>query len=57
MSFLKNLFAEEHGQDMVEYGIVIALVVIVAAVAVGTFGTQIATSFGTLTGQVAADIP
>ncbi len=27
MSLLKNLFAEEDGQDMVEYGLVIALVV------------------------------
>jgi pilus assembly protein Flp/PilA len=57
MSFLKNLFVEEDGQDMVEYGIVIALVVIAAAAAMTTFGTQISTSFGTLTGQVSADIP
>ncbi len=41
MSFLKNLFVEEDGQDMVEYGLVIALVVMGAVVALGTFNGSI----------------
>ena len=57
MSFLKNLFIEEDGQDMVEYGIVIALVVIAAAAAMTTFSGKITTAFGTLGGQVVSNIP
>lgn len=57
MSFLKNLFVEEDGQDMVEYGIVIALVVIAAAAAMTTFSGKITTAFGTLGGQVVSNIP
>jgi pilus assembly protein Flp/PilA len=48
MSFLKNLFVEEDGQDMVEYGLVIALVVLAAVIGVTAFGTQIGTGFNTL---------
>ncbi len=57
MSFLKNLFVEEDGQDMVEYGIVIALVVIAAAAAMTTFSGKITAAFGTLGGQVVSNIP
>ena len=41
MTFLKNFFVEEDGQDMVEYGLVIALVVVAAAVGLGTFSTAL----------------
>jgi pilus assembly protein Flp/PilA len=57
MSFLKKLFTQEDGQDMVEYGIVIALVVIAAAAAMTTFSQQIQAAFGTLGGQVTTNIP
>jgi pilus assembly protein Flp/PilA len=56
MSFLKNLFVEEDGQDMVEYGIVIALVVIAAAAAMTTFSGAISTAFGKLGTSVTTDI-
>lgn len=42
MTFLKNFFKEEDGQDMVEYGLVIALVVLGAVVAFTHFGSQVA---------------
>ena len=48
MSFLKNLFVEEDGQDMVEYGLVIALVVMGAVVALGTFNGKITGALNTL---------
>jgi Flp pilus assembly pilin Flp len=56
MSFLKNLFVEEDGQDMVEYGLVIALVVIAAAAALSIFKNQITTGLGTLGNAVAANL-
>jgi Flp pilus assembly pilin Flp len=48
MSFLKKLFIEEDGQDMVEYGLVIALVVLAAGVALTAFKGQISTGLSTL---------
>lgn len=45
MSFLKNFFAEEDGQDMVEYGLVIALVVAGGAGIYAAFSTQLSTAF------------
>jgi len=48
MSFLKNLFVEEDGQDMVEYGLVIALVVIAAVAAVTTFQGKLSAGFTAL---------
>jgi Flp pilus assembly pilin Flp len=44
MSFLKNFFVEEDGQDMVEYGLIIALLVLLAAVAFGHYGTVMNTA-------------
>jgi Flp pilus assembly pilin Flp len=44
MSFLKNFFVEEDGQDMVEYGLIIALLVLLAAVAFGHYGSVMDTA-------------
>jgi Flp pilus assembly pilin Flp len=52
MSFLKNFFVEEDGQDMVEYGLVIALVVAGGAGIYTAFSTQLTTAFTTLGGKV-----
>jgi Flp pilus assembly pilin Flp len=43
MSILKKLLREEDGQDMVEYGLVISLVVVGGVTAYTAFGTQINT--------------
>ena len=48
MDLLKNLFIEEDGQDMVEYGLVIALVVIAAASLLSGFKSKISTGLSTL---------
>lgn len=48
MSFLKNLFVEEDGQDMVEYGLVLSLVVLAAVALLTAFNGKISTAFGQL---------
>ena len=48
MSLLKKFFIEEDGQDMIEYGLVISLVVIGSIVAYKNFQGQIATALNTL---------
>jgi pilus assembly protein Flp/PilA len=48
MSFAKKLFTEEDGQDMVEYGLVIALVVLAAGAVMTAFKGSISTAFSTL---------
>jgi pilus assembly protein Flp/PilA len=56
MSFLKKLFIEEDGQDMVEYGLVIALVVIAAAAALTAFKGNISAGLSTLGASVSASL-
>jgi len=56
MSFLKNLFIEEDGQDMVEYGLVIALVVIASVAILTGFKTNIGTAFTAIGTDVTTNI-
>ncbi|MBV9356308.1 MAG: Flp family type IVb pilin [Chloroflexi bacterium] len=48
MQIVGGLVRDESGQDVVEYGILIATIAIVVLLAVGAFGAQIETWFGTL---------
>ena len=48
MSFLKNFFIEEDGQDMVEYGLVIALLVAAAAGVLGTYFSSVTLGFNAM---------
>jgi Flp pilus assembly pilin Flp len=41
MSFWKTFFNEESGQDMVEYGLVVGLIALVAIVAFQAFSTSL----------------
>jgi pilus assembly protein Flp/PilA len=43
---------EEEGQGMVEYGLIIALVAVVAAVALALLGPAIAAVFDSITAQI-----
>ena len=52
----KNLFNEEDGQDMVEYGLVVALIAMVLIVAVTAFGTDLSAGFGSINGKIAANV-
>jgi pilus assembly protein Flp/PilA len=45
---LKNLIAEESGQDLIEYALVAALVGLGAVTAMKSLGTTISTSFNSV---------
>jgi Flp pilus assembly pilin Flp len=47
-----RLIIEDDGQDVVEYGLLIATIVIVVLLAVGAFGSQIEQWFSTLSGRI-----
>lgn len=46
---LTTLWQDESGQDMAEYGLLLALIAVVVAAAVITFREQIVTAFGDAT--------
>jgi pilus assembly protein Flp/PilA len=56
MTFLKNFFAEEEGQGMVEYGLVIALVVVGGIAAYSAFGGALNNGVGNLTGSITGNL-
>jgi Flp pilus assembly pilin Flp len=56
MGLLKGFFTEEDGQDMVEYGLVIALVVVAAASLLNGFKGKISTGLSTLGTSVDASL-
>ena len=47
-----NLLSDEDGQGMVEYGIIVALIAIVAIVAVKKLGTTTAATFDKAAGEM-----
>jgi Flp pilus assembly pilin Flp len=49
---LRAFVRDEDGQDVVEYGLLIATIAIVVLVATAAFGTQIAAWFGVLAGHI-----
>ena len=52
MEVLKQFVREEGGQDVVEYGLLIATIAIVVLVATAAFGTQISAWFNRLAGRI-----
>lgn len=50
MNLLRRLFAEEEGQGMAEYALILALIAVVVIVALGPMGTTIAAKFTEITG-------
>jgi pilus assembly protein Flp/PilA len=56
MCFWKRFINEEQGQDMVEYGLVVALIAMIVLVGVTTFGTNLNTGFGSINGKVATNV-
>jgi Flp pilus assembly pilin Flp len=56
MGLMKKLLAEEDGQDMVEYGLVIALVVIAAASVLTGFKSSVSTGLAHLGTSVQASL-
>jgi pilus assembly protein Flp/PilA len=52
MSFWKQLFHEEDGQDMVEYGLIIGLVVLACVTAYTALGGSISTGINNTSTEV-----
>jgi pilus assembly protein Flp/PilA len=52
LTTLKNLVDDEEGATMVEYGLLVALIALVAIVGVKTLGTNISSLFTTVAGSV-----
>ncbi len=53
MKFVKRLFVEEKGQDLAEYGMLLALIALIAVGAVGFLGTAISGTFQDMVDNVA----
>lgn len=52
LTTLKSLVRDEEGATMVEYGLLIALIALVAITAVKTLGSNISSLFNTVAGSV-----
>jgi pilus assembly protein Flp/PilA len=52
MEFLRQFLREEDGQDVVEYGLLIATIAIVVLIGVGLFGSSINAWFSSLAGRI-----
>ncbi len=52
MELVKRLFVEEEGQDLAEYGMLLALIALVAVIAVTTLGQNIQTTFTDVAAKV-----
>jgi pilus assembly protein Flp/PilA len=52
MSWLARFIREEDGQDVVEYGLLIATIAIVVLIGISIFGTNISAWFGALAGRI-----
>ena len=52
MEFVERFIREDSGQDVVEYGLLIATIAIVVLVATAAFGTQISAWFNRLAGRI-----
>jgi pilus assembly protein Flp/PilA len=48
----KNILIDESGQDLAEYGLLVALIAIVAVIGVTAFGNQIGAFFNGLGGSI-----
>jgi len=56
MEHLKIFIADDDGQDMIEYGLVVSLIVIGGVVAYQAFSNQINTGINTVAGAVANNL-
>ena len=52
MSAIRQFIREEDGQDVVEYGLLIATIAIVVLVGISFFGTNISAWFSTLANRI-----
>ena len=52
MQCIRQFLGDENGQDVVEYGLLIATIAIVVLIGVGFFGSNISTWFQGLAGRI-----
>ena len=52
MESIRKFIRDEDGQDVVEYGLLIATIAIVVLIGVGFFGSNISIWFQTLAGRI-----
>ena len=52
MEFIGQFIREEDGQDVVEYGLLIATIAIVVLIGVGLFGSSVNSWFKILAGRI-----
>jgi pilus assembly protein Flp/PilA len=52
LTTLKSMLRDEEGATMVEYGLLVALIAMVALIAVKTLGTNLSTLFTTVAGSI-----
>ncbi|MGI6227869.1 MAG: Flp family type IVb pilin [Peptococcales bacterium] len=52
MNLVKKLWQEEEGQGMVEYGLIIALISVVAVGVLGTIGTKLVAKFNAVESEL-----
>ena len=52
MGYLHEFLTDDSGQDVVEYGLLIATIAIVVLIGVGIFGSNINAWFTTLAGRI-----
>nr|WP_166175809.1 Flp family type IVb pilin [Altererythrobacter segetis] len=54
MKFFKNLLRDEAGATAIEYGLIAALIAVAAITAMQGLGTQLSTTFSTVSGQLSS---
>jgi pilus assembly protein Flp/PilA len=54
MKFFKNLLRDEAGATAIEYGLIAALIAVAAIAAMQGLGSQLSSTFNTVSGDMAA---
>ena len=53
MKFFNKLLRDEQGATAIEYGLIAALIAVAAMAAMGSLGTELTTTFATVSGTLA----
>ena len=57
MTLIQRLWKEESGQGLIEYGLLVALIVVIIGVVIGVFGDSLEALFAEITGELDSAIP
>ncbi len=56
-NMIKNFIAQEDGQGMVEYGLIIAVIAVIVVVAISAMGGGLTSTFNTITEKLGGSVP